>query len=131
VRHSRSRPATTGRDRGAVDESLQMLFGGIALLMAFLLVFEVVAYWHVRNIVDEAAAEGARIAAAYDGTCAQAERATRNMVERSVSGWSSRLRVTCSQGAEVQVRVVVRTPGPLGDRLGVRVEVVERAPKER
>lgn len=108
-----------------------MLFGGIALLMAFLLVFEVVAYWHTRNVLDDAAAEAARVAAAYDGTCAEAERVATSMIERSVSGWSSRVRVSCSQGPQVQVRITARSPGPLGERIGVRVRVVEHAPKER
>ena len=57
------------RDRGAVDVSVQMLFGSVAVLFALLLVFEAVAFWHARNVFDEAAAEGARVAAAYDGTC--------------------------------------------------------------
>ena len=35
----------------------------LALILFLLVVFDAVAYWHTRNIFDEAAAEGARAAA--------------------------------------------------------------------
>ena len=57
-------------DAGAVDVSIQMLFGMIAVLFAMLLVFDTTSYWHGRNVYNDAAAEGARVAAAFDGTCA-------------------------------------------------------------
>lgn len=108
-----------------------MLFGAMALLLAFLLVFEAVAYWHVRNVLDEAAAEGARVAAAYDGTCKEAIAVSTEMVERHAPGWSTRLDVRCVSGPTVRVTITARSPGVLGERFGVRARVVERAPKER
>ena len=119
------------RDRGAVDVSIQMLFGSMALLMVMLLVFESAAYWHARNVYDEAAIEGARVAAAYDGDCAQGIAAAREMVQQHAGGWSNRLRVTCTSGATVSVTVIGFTPGVLGETFGVRVRVTESAPKEQ
>ena len=119
-----------GRDRGAVDVSIQMLFGSMAVLMAMLLVFESAAYWHARNVFDEAAIEGARVAAAYDGDCADGIAAAEEMVARHAGGWASGVRVTCRSGAMVSVTVVGRTPGVLGELFGVRARVTESAPKE-
>jgi len=119
------------RDRGAVDVSVQMLFGMVLLLFVLLLVAETVTYWHARNVFGEAAAEGARVAAAHDGTCADGVAATRAMVERMAGGWSDGLIVKCMDGPMVAVRVVGRSPGIIGDQLGTFISVVESAPKER
>ena len=113
------------------DVSIQMLFGSMAVLMVMLLVFESAAYWHARNVYDEAAIEGARVAAEYDGTCADGIAAARAMVERHAGGWSERVRVTCTSGPMVSVTVIGFTPGVLGEPLGVRVRVTESAPKEQ
>ncbi|MDO8362845.1 MAG: hypothetical protein Q7V88_08105 [Actinomycetota bacterium] len=118
------------RDHGAVDVSVQMLFGFIAVLFALLLLFEVVAYWHARNVFDEAAAEGVRVAAAYDGDCADGIAAAEAMVRRHGGTWGSGTRVTCTDGAIVTVTVAGRTPGVLGNGLGLRTSVSESAPKE-
>ena len=118
-------------DRGAVDSSIEMLFGAMALLMVVLLVFEATAYWHTRNVFDEAASEGVRVAAAYDGTCADGVVAARAMVERMASGWSDRVRVQCIDGPTVTVVVSGSTPSVLSSRLGVAARVAESAPKER
>ena len=79
---------TTHPDRGAVDVSLQMLFGAMTLLFTLLLLFETTAYWHARNVFDDAAAEGARVAAAYDGTCRDGVGAARAMVVRHAGAWA-------------------------------------------
>ena len=57
------RSHTARRDRGAVDVSIQMLFGSIAVIFVMLLIFEVTAFWHTRNVLDEAAAEADKYAA--------------------------------------------------------------------
>lgn len=118
-------------DRGAVDVSIQMLAGFVALLMVLLLLFEATAYWHARNVLDEAAAEGARVAAAYDGTCADGVAASKAAVGRSAGSWARRVRVVCSGTAGVTVTITGTSPGVLGEVLGIRVRVSEYAPKER
>lgn len=119
------------RDRGAVDVSIQMLFGFMAMLFAMLLVFEAVTYWHARNVFDEAAAEGARVAAAFDGDCADGIAAARAVVQRTAGSWAGGVDVTCTEGVMITVTVAGRTPGVLGDALGFRARVSETAPKEQ
>lgn len=120
-----------GADRGSVDVSIMMLFGAMAVIMVMLLVFESVAYWHARNIYDEAAAEGARVAAAYDGTCAEATAAAREMVQRHAGSWSSTVSITCTRGDTVSVVVTGNSPGVLSGSFGFRVSATETAPRER
>lgn len=127
----RSRWSRDRRDRGAVDVSIQMLFGSMAVIMVMLLIFEAVAFWHARNIFDEAASEGARVAAAYDGTCEEGIAVATEMVQRHAGSWAERVSVTCTEGDIVRVVVAGRTPGVLGERLGMRARAVETAPKER
>ena len=124
-------PARASRDRGAVDVSIQMLFGFMVTLLSMLLIVETVAYWHTRNVFDEAAAEGARVAAAFDGTCTQGEAAARAMVARHAGGWGARMTVTCTDGPTVVVVVTGFTPGVIAPALGFTARVVESAPKER
>lgn len=118
-------------DEGAVDVSVQMLFGFVALLFALLLVFEAVAYWHARNVYDEAAVEGARVAAANDGTCADGTTAARAVLSRVAGAWADGAEIACIDGATVTVTVSGHTPGVLTGGLGFEVRVVESAPKER
>jgi hypothetical protein len=118
------------RDRGAVDVSVQMLFGLMAALFALLLVFEAVTYWHARNVFDDAAAEGARVAAAFDGTCATGIAAAQQMVQSHAGAWGRDAAVTCSDGPLMVVTVVGRTPGVLGAAMGFSARVSESAPKE-
>ena len=118
------------RDRGAVDVSIQMLFGSMAVIMVVLLIFEAVVFWHARNIFDEAASEGARVAAAYDGTCEEGIAVATDMVQRHAGSWASGVLVTCTEGDIVRVVVAGATPGVLGERLGMRAQAVETAPKE-
>lgn len=119
------------RDRGAVDVSVQMLFGSVAVLFALLLVFEAVAFWHARNVFDEAAAEGARVAAAYDGTCDDGIAAAEMMVGRMAGSWADQVDVVCTDGEVVTVTVTGHTPGVVGDALGFAVSVAESAPREK
>ncbi|MDO8390427.1 MAG: hypothetical protein Q7V57_08055 [Actinomycetota bacterium] len=111
--------------------SIQMLFGSMAVLMVMLLVFESVAYWHARNVFSEAAIEGARVAAAYDGDCTMGIAAARAMVVRHAGGWGTGVAITCTSGLMVSVTVDGYTPGVLGETFGVRARVTESAPKER
>ena len=108
-----------------------MLFGSMAVIMVMLLIFEATAFWHARNIFDEAASEGARVAAAYDGTCAEGIAVAAEMVQRHAGSWAAQVVVTCTDGDTVQVVVSGRTPGVLGERLGMSARAVETAPKER
>lgn len=110
--------------------SIQTLFGMMLALGAMLLVVEASAFWHARNVFAEAAAEGARVAAAFDGTCQQATLAARQMVESHASGWASGLTVRCQQGVMVSVTVSGRTPGVLSGSLGFRATAREVVPRE-
>lgn len=119
-----------GRDQGSVDASIPMLLGSIAVLFVLLLVFEVVAYWHARNVYGDAAAEGARVAAAWDGSCAAGVVAARAVVEGSAGSWAGEVEVTCTDGPTVAVTVAGRTAGVLGGA-GMHARVTETAPKEQ
>lgn len=118
-------------DSGAVDVSIQMLFGMVAVLFAMLLVFDTTTYWHGRNVYNEAAAEGARVAAAFDGTCAAGIAAAEESVHSAAGSWARDVRVACTEGAIVTVTVAGRSPGVLADALGFTMRVSESAPKER
>jgi hypothetical protein len=119
------------RDIGAVDVSIQMLFGMVAVLFALLLVFDTSTYWHGRNVYNEAAAEGARVAAAFDGTCAEGIAAAEASVRQSAGAWARDVRVSCTDGPMVTVTVAGSTPGVLGGALGFSVRVSESVPKEQ
>ena len=118
-------------DSGAVDVSIQMLFGMVAVLFAMLLVFDTSTYWHGRNVYDEAAAEGARVAAAFDGTCADGIAAAEASVRASAGAWARDVLVSCTDGAIVTVTVAGSTPGVLAGAFGFSVRVSESAPKEQ
>lgn len=119
------------RDRGAIDVSVQLLFGVMCVLLVMGLLFETTAYWHARNVFAEAAAEGARVAAAVDGSCDRAEATARLWVQQRAGSWGRDATVTCTSGDTVQVTVSGGTPGLLGPSLGFRAEVRDSAPKER
>jgi hypothetical protein len=124
-------PAAPPRDRGVVDVSIEMLFGMIAVIAVLLLLFEAVAYWHARNVFDEAAAEGVRVAAAYDGSCAAGIAATRELITRHAGSWASDLAISCSDGPMVTIAVSGRTPGVLASTVGFDARVAESTPSER
>jgi len=110
--------------------SIQMLFGSMAVLLTVLLIFEATTFWHARNVYDEAASEGARVAAAYDGSCAQGVAAAKALVRRVAGSWARGLSVSCTEGVLVTVTVSGSTPGVLGGAVGFRARVTESAPKE-
>lgn len=118
------------RDGGAVDVSIQMLFGLMLVMFVMLLVFEAVTYWHARNVLDDAAAEGARVAAAFDGTCADGVAAANAVVQRTTGNWADGVNVECIEGAIVTVTVSGYSPGVLGSGMGFRAHATETAPKE-
>jgi Flp pilus assembly protein TadG len=118
-------------DRGAVDISIEMLFGMVATLFVLLVVFEAGAYWHAHNVLDDAASDGARIAAAYDGSCAAGIEAARAAVTSQAGSWAGSLEITCTDGPVVTVGVAGDTPGVLGATVGWRARVAVSAPKER
>ena len=118
-------------DRGSIDVSVEMLFGMVGVLFALLAVFEAGAYWHTRTILDDAASDGARVAAAYDGTCTGAIDAAGAAVARQAGSWADAVDITCLDGPTVTVVVEARTPGVLGAAIGLRAAASASAPKER
>lgn len=125
------RRAGEERDRGSVDLSIEMLFGMLSLLLLLIVVFEATAYWHARNVLDDAAAEGVRVAAAFDGTCERGVAVARAAVERQVSGWSEAVSVRCTTATNQTLTVSATSPGLLGEVMGWRISVSESAPRER
>jgi hypothetical protein len=119
------------RDRGGVDVSIEMLFGTLSLLLLIVVVFEAAAYWHARNVLDDAAADGARVAAAFDGTCARGIAVARASVERQAPGWSDDVSIVCTDGTSRTVTISATTPGLIAEVTGMRVRVSESAPRER
>lgn len=115
--------------------SIEMLFGSMALLMVLLLIFEATAYWHARNVFDEAATEGVRVAAAYSSSCEAGVAAAESIIERMASGWSSSVVISCAEASAglstVSVTVSGRTPGVVAAGLGFSARVTETAPTER
>lgn len=111
--------------------SIQMMFGSFTLLLAILVIFEAATFWHARNVFDEAASEGARTAAAFDGSCVEGIDAATQLVRRTAGAWADDVRVSCIDGATVSITVSGRTPGVLGRAAGFVATVTESAPKER
>jgi hypothetical protein len=118
-------------DRGAVDVSIEMLFGAVALLLVLFVVFDATAYWHARNVFDDAAADGARSAAAFDGSCDDGVAVTRAAIDRHAGDWGSAVSVECSAGPIVTVTVRGRSPGVLAGAAGMTVAVSQSQPSER
>jgi len=119
------------RDRGAIDVSVQLLFGVMCVLLVMGLLFETTAYWHARNVFAEAASEGARVAAAIDGTCDRGVAAAQQWVRERAGSWGRGATVTCALGDVAEVTVTGGTPGLLGPSLGFRAQVRDSAPRER
>lgn len=131
-----SRPAERPRrlrgDRGAADIGIEMMFGAVIMVSLFVFLIEAGAYWHARNVLDEAAAEGARVAAAFDGSCAEGETVARGRVTARAGSWASGVSVSCSDTGEIVTVVVTSTtPGFLSSSTGYRASVTESAPRER
>lgn len=119
------------RDRGAVDVSVELLVGTFAVAAVLLLVVETAAHWHTRNVLADAAADGARVAAAIDGTCAAGVATAQAAVARHGSTWAEQVRVACRDGSQVIVTITGRTPGLVGTLLGHRASVSSSTPKEQ
>lgn len=99
-------------DRGLAD-GVEHLFAATFLILLFLFIAQVVVWWHARNILEQAAAEGARVAAAADGSCGDAPDAASSIAERIGGGWVESISVSCggdSTGGLVTVRVSGNTP---------------------
>ena len=128
-----NRPAAhdAKRDRGAVDISIEMLFGAVCMLLVMLTLFEASAYWHARNVFDDAAADGVRVAAAFDGTCSEGVETALASVARQAGSWASDVAVECIDGPMVTITVSGRTPGVLGGSTGFEARAVESTPRER
>ena len=84
------------------------------LMLLFLFFCQVIVWWHARNILEQSAAEGARVAAAADGSCADATSAAASIATRIGGGWVKSLQVSCtgdnSEGDLITVRVTADTP---------------------
>lgn len=119
------------RDRGAVDVSVELLVGTFVVAAVLLLVVETAAHWHTRNVLADAAADGARVAAAVDGTCAAGIATAQSAVARHSTTWADQVRVACRDGSVVTLTVAGRTPGLVGTLLGHRAVVSSSTPKEQ
>ena len=108
------------------------MFGAVAMIALVLLLVETVSYWHTRNVFDQAAAEGARVAAAFDGSCAEGTSTVRALLERRAGGWSAGVSVLCGEAdGIITITISGTTPGVLFDSAGFTASVTESAPRER
>ena len=89
------------------------------------------ADWHARTVVDDAAADGARAAAAYDGSCDDGIAVARAAIDAHAGDWGSDVTIGCVDGASVTVTVRGRTPGVLAGAAGITVAVSQSQPSER
>lgn len=96
-------------DRGDVS-GVEILFSVVFLIALFLFICQVVVWWHTRNILEQAAAEGARAAAAADGSCEAATPAATRLAERIGGSWVESITVSCVPGTLVVVVVTAETP---------------------
>lgn len=125
-------PSRLCGDRGAIDGGFEIMFGSVAMICFVLLIVESVSFWHARNVFDEAAAEGVRVAAAFDGTCTAGTSTAQSLLDRRAGGWSSGVQVLCSEAdGIVTVTITGTTPGVLFDSAGFRASVTESAPREQ
>ena len=106
-----------------------MLFVTAIMLMAFLFIAQVTVWWHARNILEQAAAEGARFAAAANNTCDDATTAARATAARYGGKWVNTITVRCVDGALVSVQIDATTPAFLLP-VDLSVRAVAQAPKE-
>lgn len=125
-------PAAAGDDRGSSPVEFVLVGTLLTVLTLGVLQFGLAVY--VRNVVHDAAVEGAYHAALADTSPADGERRTRDIVSRTVGAeYASDVRVrelAASGGAVVEV--TVRTTLPLVGFLGLprSLEVTARAPAE-
>lgn len=117
-------------DGGAVD-AVEMLFLGVGLIAVFLFVVELGAYWHAKNVLEEAAASGAQAAAAFDGDCTDGRAAALAFARARGGGWADAVTVDCRAGDVVTVRVGARSPGLVFGSTGFSVSARASAVEER
>jgi hypothetical protein len=96
-------------DRGDVS-GVEILLSAVFLIALFLFICQVVVWWHTRNILEQAAAEGARAAAAADASCAAASPAALGLAERMGGSWVDSTNVNCATGDVIVVVVTADTP---------------------
>jgi hypothetical protein len=96
-------------DRGDIS-GVEILLSAVFLIALFLFICQVVVWWHTRNILEQAAAEGARAAAAADASCAAAAPAAVGLAERIAGSWVESTNVRCAPGSIVVVVVSADTP---------------------
>jgi hypothetical protein len=116
--------------RGAVD-AVEMLFLGVGLIAVFLFVVELGAYWHAKNVLEEAAASGAQAAAAFDGDCGDGRAVAAAFARERGGGWADAVTVTCRTGETVTVTVGARSPGLVFGTSGFTVSARASAVEER
>jgi hypothetical protein len=117
-------------DGGAID-AVEMLFLGAGLIALFLFIVELGAYWHAKNVLEEAAASGAQAAAAFDGDCADGRAAATAFARDRGGAWADGVTVSCAAGEVVTVTVGARTPGLVFGTAGFAVSARASAVEER
>jgi hypothetical protein len=117
-------------DGGAVD-AVEMLFLGVGLIALFLFVVELGAYWHAKNVLEEAAASGAQAAAAFDGDCADGRASAASFARERGGGWADAVTVTCRSGEVASVAVHAHSPGLVFGSVGFSVSARASAVEER
>ena len=96
-------------DRGDVS-GVEILLSAVFLIALFLFICQVGVWWHTRNILEQAAAEGARAAAAADASCAAASPAAVGLAARMGGSWVDSTNVNCASGDVIVVVVTADTP---------------------
>ena len=131
-RRSRRRRLNWRDDRGDIA-GVEILFSTVFLIALFLFICQVVIWWHTRNILEQAAAEGARAAAAADAGCDAADPAASQLAARMGGSWVNSMTVACGgDGADGSiVTVTVSASTPLFALPGsMQVSAVATAPSE-
>ena len=123
------------RDDRGFSSSIEQLFAIVFLMLLFLFFAQVVVWWHARNILEQAAAEGARAAAAADGTCVDAGPAATSIATRIGGGWVRSMDINCTGGTRegelVTVTVTAKTPAfflPGSLKVSARANAPEESP---
>jgi hypothetical protein len=123
------------RDDRGVANGIESLFAAVFLIALFLFFCQVVVWWHAKNILEQAAAEGARVAAAANGSCSDASPAAVTLASRIAGGWVRSMVVDCGGGARegdiVSVTVRADTPAfflPGSLSVSARATAPEEAP---
>ena len=131
-RRSRRRRLNWRDERGDVP-GVEILFSTVFLIALFLFFCQVVIWWHTRNILEQAAAEGARAAAAADAGCEAADPAASRLAARMGGSWVNSMTVTCGgdgpDGSIVRITVSADTPY-FALPGSMRVSAVATAPSE-